>query len=136
MAKKAATIDPSLPFTEIKILGNSYKLCFTFRAMAKAGAWLREQGIQANLLRALPSLDIDNITPVFAAALHVFQPQMTYAEVEALLDYDTVGTIRDCLLLAWIQAVPQRNKGEENPPEAAPEEAESGQSPTAINGQG
>jgi len=45
-AQPAATIDPSIPFKEITLLGKTCKLCFRFRELAKADANLRRQGVR------------------------------------------------------------------------------------------
>jgi hypothetical protein len=109
-------IDPTLPFTEIEILGKTYKMCFTFRALAKADARLREQGVASNLLRMLPNMTFETIPIVLAAGLATFHPKLTFEDVVDLIDYDTVWTIRDKMIDAWVDAFPKRTKDDaENP---------------------
>lgn len=113
-------IDPSLPFAEITILGETYKMCFQFRALAKAEAGLRKQGVAANLLWQMPTLTFENIPIVFAAALGTFHPELKFEEVVDLLDYDTVFEVRDKVLDAWVAAMPKREGKAKNPPSAVP----------------
>jgi hypothetical protein len=121
MAKKPAApekMDPTLPFTEIEILGRKYKLCYTFRAMAKAEAHLREQGVQTNLLWSMPRLTFETIPVMLAAGLSTYHPELTFEKVVDLLDYDTVFDVRDTLVGAWIAAMPKRDAKAQpaNPP--------------------
>jgi hypothetical protein len=109
-------VDPTLQFTYLELLGVTYKLCFRFRELAIANARLRAQGVNADLLSALPRLDIDNVAPVLAAGLGTFHPELKYSEIELLVDYDTVFLIRDKIAEAWLASLPPRMKGsKENP---------------------
>jgi hypothetical protein len=120
VAAREQKIDPTLPFTEIDILGTTYKMCFTFRAIAKANERLRKQGVVVNLLWALPSLTMEDIPVVLAAALGTFHPEMTFDEIVALLDWDTIFDVRDKIIEAWSAAYPKRDEKDDkqNPPTA------------------
>lgn len=119
--KTPATLDPTLPFTEIVILGETYKACFRFREFAKADANLRRQGVASNMLQMMPYLTFETIPIVLAAALGTFHPDLSFEDVVALVDYDTIWDIGDELVLAWVAAFPDRAKkgDEENPPKPA-----------------
>ena len=122
--KKAPTpsLDPTLPTTDLELLGKTYKLCLNFRAMAAADAWLRREGVVSDILRMLPALTFETIPVVLAASLHTFHPELTFEDVVALVDYDTVWDARDKIYDAWAQAYPKRTAEEQakaaaNPPQ-------------------
>ena len=119
--KLQQTIDPTLPYTEIEILGKTYKMCMTFRALARADARLREQGVASDLVRMLPNMTFESIPIVLAASLATFHPELTFEDVVELIDYDTVWSVRDKIFEAWVAAFPKRAKEDgakdkENPP--------------------
>jgi hypothetical protein len=118
MAKKKSEekIDPTLPFTEVTILGKTYKLCFTFRAIAKAESKLLAQGVQADLLSAMVRPGLETLPVMFAAGLSTFHPELAFAEIEPLVDYDTFLDISEAVSQAWVAALPKRKKVEDPPP--------------------
>ncbi|GEM_PF-5840096 len=124
LAEANHTPNPTLPFTEIEILGKTYKMCLNFRAMARADAWLREQGVVSNMVRMLPNMTFEAIPIVLAASLATFHPELKFADVVGLVDYDNVWEIRDKLYDAWVAAFPTRGKDEAkdkgNPPKPDP----------------
>lgn len=118
--KTPATLDPTLPFTEIVILGETYKACFRFREFAKAEVDLRRHGVAVNMLKMMPNLTFETIPIVLAAALSTFHPELSFEDVVALVDWDTIWEIGDQLILAWVAVLPVRTKGDkENPPKPA-----------------
>lgn len=122
MAKKKIqeiSVNPTLKFAVMVILGTSYKLCLRFREYALAKAWLSDLGVQVDLLREMPQLDERTIVPLLAAALHAFHPQLTYAEIEAMVDYDTFYMLKGKIEEAFLMSLPERvlEQGKENPPE-------------------
>jgi len=115
--KPVEKIDPTLPFTEIEILGKTYKMCFTFRAILKGDAGLRRQGVDSRLLWTMPSLSFENVPIVLAAALATFHPELSFEDVVDLLDWDTIFEVRDKIADGWLASFPKRAEGEKNPPE-------------------
>lgn len=115
--------DPTLSFTEIELDGKVYKLCFTYRVFRVAAARLSAQGVAVNLLWELPNLTMENLPAVLAAALGTFHPEITYEAAEALIDWDTVPTICEKIVTAWIGAMPKRERSAQgNPAEAVAEQ--------------
>lgn len=114
-------IDPTLPYTEIEICGKTYKLCFVFRAIAKGDAMLRRQGIDSRLLWRMPEISLESLPIVLAAALAHYHPELSFDDVVAMLDWDTVFDLRDQVLTAWASAFPKRTKEDTaNPPQPDP----------------
>lgn len=107
--------DPTLRFAKIEINGNTYKLAFSFNAIA-----LAEAHSGANLLEGLEnltSLSAAQFRGLLYAALSVAHPKMTLAEVGNLVDFETMGRLKDGLAEAYMLSMPDRKADEkENPP--------------------
>jgi len=118
-APAAEKLDPTLPYEEIVIDGQTYKMCFDFRAMAKGDAKLRAAGVDSRLLWQMPQLTLENLPIVFAASLVAFHPEISFEDAIALVDWDTIFELRDKVIEAWSAAFPKRGK-QENPPKPVP----------------
>jgi hypothetical protein len=105
------------PFTEIVIEGNTYKMCFSFAALAMAEISLRNQGYDVNLLQGLIVRTFATLRVLFAASLHVYHPELLF---EATMDWLTPYNAHEVLLAvnkAWALSHDDGSKEEKNPPE-------------------
>lgn len=114
---KQEPVDPTLQCAPVTIREKNYNLCFNFRAIALAEKRLRQQGHDVYLLSAMAPLTFETIPQVLAAALFTHQPEMTFEEIVALVDYDNVWPLQNELRKAWFEAFPQQKEGDKNPPE-------------------
>jgi hypothetical protein len=113
-------IDPTLPKIEREFNGKKYYLCFTFGALAIAQKGLREAGSDCNILRSmdLSTPDATVFGPLLYASLVTFQPTITLAEAEVLIDLKNMGYVYESLVKAYVASMSEPEPDEkksENP---------------------
>jgi hypothetical protein len=111
--------DPTLPRVPLKLGGNTYYLCFSWNALAKA-----EELTGMNLLRCfdLSNVNARSLRALIFAAMLKHQPEITLEEVGDLLGIADSQAAFDALLKSWAESMPKPEKpeeGEENPPQPA-----------------
>ncbi len=116
-------VDPTMPGVAL-ILGNeTYKLCFTFGALATAEAELRKAGRIVNMLHSFDfrNMGASDIAPLVYAGLLHYHPQMSMEKVESLVNIRNLGDILGALILAYEQAVGEPKKNAQSGPGALEE---------------
>lgn len=119
MANKPSYIDPNVANVEVTIDGQTYKLAFTFGALATAESLLRKAGHVVNLLKALDfnSLGASDIVPLLYAAMLHFQPKTTVEDVTSMVSFQNLGDIIQGLRDAFIACMAVTEKKDESVPE-------------------
>jgi hypothetical protein len=116
MAKRSvagSALDPTIQFARLEIDGLSYKLAWSFNAIAEA-----ESVAGCNLLSGLENLSALSALQfrgLFYAALSVAQPAMSIEKAGRLVRLDTKGPIANALAEAYQLSMPDK---EQDPPEA------------------
>lgn len=108
-------IDPTLPKVPVKIKGKEYFLCFDLAALADAEAHFLRQGVEVNLLAALPAMTLMQVRTLFPCALHKFQPSITFEEAQAMITPPVLYIVAAAIGAAWKESLPE--------PDQDPEEA-------------
>jgi len=105
MAVKASA-NATLKQTVLTIDGKEYNLYMDFAAIANAESLLKKQGLQVNLLRALnlSELDASGLAAILYAMLLRDQPKTTYEDVLNLISIQSLGSIFDAVLNAYLAA--------------------------------
>jgi len=106
--------DPLIQFSTLEINGETYKLAYSFNAIAIA-----ESVSGANLLeglRNLTNLTASQLRGLFYAALSVADPKITIEQAGALIAVDATHSITDAIVEAYILSMPK--KKEPDPPPA------------------
>lgn len=120
MVRKVANTvaDPTLPKTPIEIGGKTYFLCFDLGALAEAEQHFMRQGLDVNLMRALPGANLNSIRVLFPCALHKFHPEILFADAQAMITILNVYKVGETIQDAWNSAVPETEAKTEtaNPP--------------------
>lgn len=111
--------DATMPTVDVTIHGGEYHLAFTFAALSLAKKALVKQGVLANILIGcdIRSLDIDTLPVMLFAALITAHPEITYKQVESLLDMKTHVVLADAVVHAYLLSI-------EQPKEDAPKNAD------------
>jgi hypothetical protein len=108
--------DPTIQFAKLELDGETYKLAYSFNAIA-----LAESVSGCNLLeglRNLSNLSAGQLRGLFYAALSVADPKITIEQAGALIAVDATHSITDAIVEAYILSMPK--KKEQDPPEAEP----------------
>ena len=106
--------DPLIQFSTLEINGETYRLAYSFNAIA-----LAESVAGCNLLeglRNLSNLSASQLRGLFYAALSVANPKITLEEAGALIAVDGTVQITDAVVEAYILSMPK--KKEPDPPAA------------------
>lgn len=103
-------LEPVYNFHELTLDEKTYKLAFSYNAIAKA-----ESVAKVNLMNSLhlSDLDVNQFRATLYAALSVAHPKMTIEQAGELIKIDTFSEIRSALLQAWSKSM------RENPLEPA-----------------
>jgi hypothetical protein len=107
--------DPTLQFADLEIDDKTYKLAYSFQAIAEA-----EHLAGCNLLSGLDNLQelsARQLRGLFFAALSIAQPKITIEQSTALIRLDTTYSIRLALAKAYNLSIPDKST---DPPEADP----------------
>jgi hypothetical protein len=108
--------DPTIKPVDIIIGGKPYALCFDLDSLAEGERAMNREGVECNLLAALPNLtNLSNVRIIFACAIRRFHPEMSFQKAVALVKLDNVYVIANKIAEAWQAAMPE--------PEPVPEEA-------------
>jgi hypothetical protein len=100
--------DPTIQFADLTINGQSFRLCYSFNAIAIA-----ESAAGCNLLRGLESLtdlSATQLRGLLYAALLVAQPEMTVEDAGRLIRLDTINPITAALAEAYSLSLPEQKK--------------------------
>jgi len=118
--------DPTLPKVPVVVGGKTYNLCFDLGALAEAEFAINADFFKhgsderLNLLAVLPAANLYSVRVMFAAALRVFHPEISFGDAQKLFAYADVYTVADAVRTAW-----EGSRGpEENPQEAVENEAQ------------
>lgn len=116
MANKPNYIDPNVASVEVTIDGQTYRLAFTFGALATAESLLRKAGHVCNLLKALDfnSLAASDIVPLLYAAMLHFQPKTAIEDVTSMVSFHNLGDIIQGLRDAFIASMAVAEKKDES----------------------
>jgi hypothetical protein len=124
--KIAGTIaDATLPKTPVEVNGKTYYLCFTVGALSEAETAInRELGLvgtdnEVNLLQALPKQNMANTRLVFAAAVRVFHPELSFDEAAELLEIPDLYPVAIAIREAWARARVETKDAADDPINAA-----------------
>lgn len=109
--------DAALPKTPVEVGGKKYNLCLDLGALSEAETAINSEAgyIRVNLLFALPVLTLGNIRVVFAAALRVHHPEISFDEGQRLLGVDDLLTVATAMREAWNAAQPEAEKAAHPP---------------------
>lgn len=137
MARKSVAgtaADPTIQFETLEIDGRSYRLCYSFNAIAEA-----ERLGNCNLLEGIAAVLFNSLTAQQArgllyAALSVAQPEITLAEAGQMIRVDTLPGIRLALLKAYNASMPEAEKFLKDPPVGGDEKSPPESDPTLKSG--
>lgn len=109
--------DTLAPSAELKIGDETYRLSFTYDAIAEAKRELLRYGVRCNLLLSLDSYDIDalELRALFYAATRLHHPELSYEQVKGLLTMQNYGSVFEAILKAYVVAMKPPQEQEENP---------------------
>lgn len=95
-------LEPVYNFHNLELNGKTYKLAFSYNAIAKA-----ERVAGVNLMKALhlQDLDTNQFMATFFAALSVAHPKITLDQAGELISLDNFPAIREALLHAWAKSM-------------------------------
>lgn len=115
-AHRVAPLADDVPLT---LNGKEYRLCLDFWAVREAEEELLRIGIKVDLLRALDfqTLGARSLPEVFFAALHHYQPELTFEDACELVSLESSVAIFEAVSDAYIVAMGVKNKTK-NPPKA------------------
>ena len=119
----AGTIaDATLPKTPVEIGGKTYQLCFDLGALAEAETAINRELARAgrtsefiNLLYALPIQNLANVRNVFAAAVRVFHPELSFEQARDMLTLGDLLTVSIAIQDAWNASRIEEDAGAEVP---------------------
>jgi hypothetical protein len=106
--------DPTLAKTPIVLDGETYNLCFDYRALAEAEAAFQREGYTANLLVSLYTFTLENLQLVLPSALRKLHPQIGWVQAQQMVTLATAPVIANAIAEAWLAAQPKPK--EEEPP--------------------
>ena len=110
----ATAVDPTLPKTPVKIGAKIYDLCFDLGALAEAETYFRQQGIDVNLLEALPGYTLAHVRTLFPCALRTFHPEISFEDAQKMITMPVLYVVAAANGAAWKESLPE--------PESHPEE--------------
>jgi len=99
--------DPTLPKVPVKIDGKEYFLCFDLGALAEAETYFLKQGIEVNLLSALPGFTLAHVRTLFPCALHKFHPEISYEEAQKMVTMPVLYVVAASVGEAWKASLPE-----------------------------
>jgi hypothetical protein len=99
--------DPTIPSTPIKIDGKTYNLVFDLGSLAEAEAMFNRQGADINLLHELPVVNLSSVRILFPCAAHKFHPELTFAQLQALITPTALYMIAIAVGASWTQSQPE-----------------------------
>jgi hypothetical protein len=109
-------IDPTIRFARVEAEGKTYKLAFSFNAIA-----LAEVHCGVNLLEGIEnllSLSAAQFRGLLYAALSTAHPKLTLQDAGNLINFQTLGLWKDGLAEAYVLSMPEREEvTSANPPE-------------------
>ena len=105
-----ANIDPTMPYTEITIDGETYKMAASHRALAIAEDYLVRAGHDCNILLAKLKPSLRGIRAQFAASLHHYHPEVPF---ETALDLVNDGNLLE--VIQTLQAAGKKAEPEVKP---------------------
>lgn len=105
-AVPVAISDPALPFTPIKINGKTYKMVFTFGALALAEEKLIAKGFDVNLLVAMIRRTFSTTRTLFAASLYAYHPEVDFSEAQDWVTQDNIVEILIAIDKSWNKSMP------------------------------
>lgn len=99
--------DALAPCADLQVGDNTYKLCFTFGALAEAKRLLRREGVQVNLLLSLDSLDVDvdTMRPLLYAALRTHHPDVSYLAASDMVTLRNAASVFTAICRAYQESV-------------------------------
>ena len=100
-------VDPTLPKTPIKIGAKTYDLCFDLGALAEAESHFRQQGIEVNLLEALPGYTLSHVRTLFPCALRTFHPEISFADAQKMITMPVLYVVAAAIGDAWKASLPE-----------------------------
>jgi hypothetical protein len=90
---------PKVPITLAD--GQTYFLCFTFRALAIAEAAIKKTEPDFNILLSLGKFDANNTVALLYAALVTHKPELTLEKVYDLVPFEQMYSIPEKLVEAY-----------------------------------
>ena len=109
-------VDPTLPTTEIEIDGKTYRMCFDLFALAQAERDFIRQGIDVDILSALPQSNLNSTLVLFAASIHKFHPEVAFEDAQRLVTIPKSYEVRAAVVAAWNKSLPlPSDEGKGNP---------------------
>ena len=120
MAGKKKEVKHAFPLADdvtLDLDGKKYRLCLGFGELREAERLLAEKGIYVNLLRSLQfdTIGVQSLPELFYAALHRYQPGLTFEDVCGLITLKSATTIFKALGRAYVVAL---GVTDENPSKA------------------
>lgn len=114
--------DPTIKFSEFAIDGEKFRACYDFNALAEA-----EEVAKCNLLHGMAGLLVSTASAtqlrgLLYAALRKAHPRMTIEQAGALIRIDTMPAIREALLIAYRDSMPEATEADPIPGGADPPE--------------
>jgi hypothetical protein len=100
--------DPTLPYTEIVIDGETYKMCFTYSALAAAEDALLAKGHQVNILLPMLRRTFSSLRVLFAVSLYTYHPELDYEETQDWVTYENLLHVIDAVDKTWKQSLPDK----------------------------
>jgi hypothetical protein len=110
--------NPAKPFTEVTIDGTTYKMCFTYAALAHAEDILTARGYDINIVRFMLKRNFSTTREVFVASLLEYQPELfpggdeergpAIDKLLGLVREDTILEILVAVDAAWKQSTPEQ----------------------------
>jgi hypothetical protein len=95
-------VNPTLPKVPITLAdGQTYFLCFTYRALAIAEAAIKKTDSDFNILSSLGKFDANNTAALLYAGLVTYKPELTLEAVYDLIPLDDMYSIPEKLVEAY-----------------------------------
>jgi hypothetical protein len=110
-----ATEDPTIEKVPVKIGKQTYYLVFDLESLAAAESHFRQQGVEVNLLAALPGSSLSQVRTLFPCALHRCHPEISFADAQAMITMPVLYVVAAAIGAAWQASLPE--------PEADPTQA-------------
>lgn len=111
----ATAVDPTLPKTPVKIGAKTYDLCFDLGALAEAETAFRQQGIEVNLLEALPGYTLAHVRTLFPCALRTFHPEISFSDAQKMVTMPVLYVVAAAIGAAWKASLPESEPRPEEP---------------------
>jgi hypothetical protein len=105
----AQVANPTSKFAPLVIDGNTYQLCWDFRAIKQAEV---AAGVDLFLSLELTNLNARQYSGLLYAATRKAHPEMSLIQTDELIRIDTLATIYAAITEAWIASVPKKKEGE------------------------